>query len=53
MDHVRYIDKTREYYAGAGYDKPYRWAHFDGIPFTPLTNRGAFSARRSCRSRAS
>lgn len=36
MDHVRYIDKTREYYAGEGYKKPYRWAHFDDIPFTPL-----------------
>jgi hypothetical protein len=36
MDYVRYIDKTREYYAGEGYAKPYRWAHFDQIPFTPL-----------------
>ena len=35
MDHVRYIDKTREYYGGEGYAKPYRWAHFDDIPFTP------------------
>ena len=34
--HVRYIDKTREYYKGPGYDRPYRWAHFDDIPFTPL-----------------
>src|SRR5690242_14129798 len=25
----RYIDKTREYYRGEGYDTPYRWAHFD------------------------
>jgi len=37
MDYVRYIDKTREYYAGEGYAKPYRWAHFDRIPFAPLT----------------
>jgi D-proline reductase (dithiol) PrdB len=36
MSHVRYIDKTREYYQGEGYEKPYRWAHFDDIPFTPL-----------------
>lgn len=36
MSHVRYIDKTREYYRGEGYDRPYRWAHFDDIPFTPL-----------------
>jgi hypothetical protein len=37
MDAVRYIDKTREYYAGEGYARPYQWAHFDDIPFTPLT----------------
>lgn len=37
MDHVRYIDKTREYYAGEGYAKPYRWAHFEDVPFAALT----------------
>ncbi len=37
MDHVRYIDKTREYYLQQGYDKPYAWAHFDTVPFAPLT----------------
>jgi glycine/sarcosine/betaine reductase selenoprotein B len=36
MSHVRYIDKTREYYAREGYTTAYRWAHFDAIPFTPL-----------------
>ena len=36
MTYVRYIDKTREYYRGEGYDKPYRWAHFDDIPFARL-----------------
>jgi hypothetical protein len=36
MSHVRYIDKTREYYQGEGYATPYRWAHFDDVPFTPL-----------------
>jgi hypothetical protein len=36
MSHVRYIDKTREYYQGEGYANPYRWAHFDDVPFTPL-----------------
>lgn len=36
MSHVRYIDKTREYYLSEGYDSPYRWAHFDDAPFTPL-----------------
>ena len=35
--YVRYIDKTREYYLGEGYKNPYRWAHFDTSPFTPLT----------------
>ena len=33
MSHVRYIDKTREYYRSEGYDKSYAWAHFDDIPF--------------------
>jgi hypothetical protein len=33
MSHVRYIDKTREYYRAEGYDKPYQWAHFDDVPF--------------------
>ena len=33
---VSYIDRTREYYLSQGYDKPYRWAHFDDVPFTPL-----------------
>jgi glycine/sarcosine/betaine reductase selenoprotein B len=33
MSHVRYIDRTREYYRREGYDTPYRWAHFDDIPF--------------------
>lgn len=36
MTHVRYIDKTREYYRREGYEKPYRWAHFDDAPFAPL-----------------
>jgi len=36
VSHVRYIDRTREYYLSLGYDKPYRWAHFDEVPFTPL-----------------
>ena len=39
MSYVRYIDKTREYYQGEGYRTPYRWAHFDDVPFTPLPRR--------------
>ncbi len=37
MTYVHYIDKTREYYLSEGYEKPYVWAHFDDIPFTPLS----------------
>ena len=33
---VGYMQRTREYYAAHGYDKPYVWAHFDDVPFTPL-----------------
>lgn len=34
--HVSYIDKSREYYAAHGYGAPYRWAHNDETPFSPL-----------------
>jgi D-proline reductase (dithiol) PrdB len=33
---VNYMQRTREYYAAHGYEKPYVWAQFDDIPFTPL-----------------
>lgn len=33
---VSYIDKSREYYAARGYRNPYRWAHFDDVPFASL-----------------
>ena len=33
---VSYIDKSREYYAAQGYDRPYRWAAFDSVPFAAL-----------------
>jgi hypothetical protein len=36
MDHVRYIDRTRDYYLSQGYEKPYEWAHFDEVPFARL-----------------
>lgn len=35
-DYVRYIDRTREYYLSEGYKTPYKWAHFEDIPFTKL-----------------
>jgi D-proline reductase (dithiol) PrdB len=34
---IDYIDRTREYYLAAGYGNPYRWAHFDDVPFTRVT----------------
>lgn len=37
MTHVRYIDKTTEYYASQGYEKPYQWAQHDEAPFTLLS----------------
>jgi hypothetical protein len=33
---ISYIDRTREFYAAAGYERPYRWAHYADVPFTPL-----------------
>lgn len=35
--YVRYIDRTRDYYLAKGYEKSYQWAHFDDVPFTPLS----------------
>jgi len=36
MGHVRYIERIRDYYLSQGYEKPYAWAAFDDVPFTPL-----------------
>ena len=33
---VRYMERTRSYYLGLGYDNPYVWAHYIDAPFTPL-----------------
>ncbi len=33
---VRYIERTRNYYLGLGYETPYVWAHYMDVPFTPL-----------------
>ena len=33
---IRYIERTRNYYLGLGYEVPYVWAHFRDVPFTPL-----------------
>ena len=31
-----YIERTRLWYETLGYGNPYRYAHFDDVPFTPL-----------------
>ncbi|QWD85489.1 glycine reductase [Polynucleobacter asymbioticus] len=30
---VRYIERTRNYYLGLGYETPYVWAHYIDVPF--------------------
>lgn len=30
---IPYMERTRTYYLGLGYDNPYRWAHFAEVPF--------------------
>ena len=31
-----YIERIKEYYQVLGFGEPYRWAHFDEVPFSPL-----------------
>ena len=33
---IRYRDRIRNYYVGLGYGAPYKWAHYDHVPFAPL-----------------
>ena len=33
---LRYIERTRNYYLGLGYETPYVWAHYMDAAFTPL-----------------
>ena len=33
---VRYMERTRSYYLGLGYDNPYVWAHYIDVPFSPI-----------------
>lgn len=35
-DPIPYLQRTRDWYLALGYDNPYRYAHFDEVPFTPL-----------------
>jgi len=34
---IRYMERTRSYYAALGYPDAYRWAHHDDAPFAPLS----------------
>ncbi len=34
---VSYIDRSREYYAAQGYERPYAWACHDDVPFARLS----------------
>ena len=34
---IPYMQRTRDYYAALGFDAPYRWAHYDDVPFTRLS----------------
>ncbi|MBL8905612.1 MAG: glycine reductase, partial [Rhizobiales bacterium] len=33
---IPYMQRTRDYYRGLGYDAPYEWAHYADVPFAPL-----------------
>lgn len=33
---IRYMQRTRDWYLALGYGNPYRWAHFEDVPFQPL-----------------
>jgi hypothetical protein len=33
---VAYMERSRLFYEAQGYDKPYVWAHYDEVPFSPL-----------------
>ena len=37
---VSYIDKSREFYAADGYEKPYQWASYRAVPFIPWADSG-------------
>ena len=34
---IDYLPRIRTYYQALGYGTPYEWAHFDDVPFLPLT----------------
>ena len=36
MAEVPYMERTRAWYEAQGYERAYRWAHFEDVPFTRL-----------------
>jgi hypothetical protein len=34
---IPYLSRIRDYYRALGYGEPYQWAHFDDVPFHPLS----------------
>ena len=34
---IAYMERTKNYYLGLGYENPYRWSHFNDVPFSSLT----------------
>ncbi len=36
MTEVQYRERTRAWYEAQGYERAYRWAHFEDVPFTPV-----------------
>ena len=34
---IPYLQRVRSYYQALGYGAPYEWAHFDAVPWQPLT----------------
>ena len=45
--HLRYIDRPRAYYAAQGFERPYRWASFAQVPFTPLSSTSTGTLSRA------
>jgi len=40
---VRYIDRSRRFYAAKGFERPYEWASFADVPFAPMSKSMADS----------
>jgi len=34
---VRYIERSRDFYAAKGFERPYEWPRFREVPFAPLS----------------